>query len=1685
MSSHPNITILPFPQKFDGRFLQFRVLVAPRNSSPLRPLYPGAAAFAHANLQLRPRIVSGLKGFPAEGAALADALPFEIHHQGALAAAADIFSAIAGQFTIVDVDAGAQVNLPASKPKHFIKKYLPESYRNSFNFQKPRTDRAVVDDSYRCAMRNALREPNPNFKPSPETVTWGQVFAFCLRQPLIAEAVGLIRTGQIDLDGNNPFSRGGFLYIDLDPSGDYGDLASPGRRLYAARIPRLRLGEERMLFAPVLFPVLQDAASPPAGNFDPVFFEAAAYDDGFAKIVHADQPISSDMLEEVKDDNPPVHDAGIRLGWDDEQILIWLNRQMEENPAAPGSRSPLDAPAGVFGYRLDIWQPEQSAWTSLCAVRSRQEVRIGNQSLGIFDNELVVEVHPAQLDGDQENSHYWLPQFFTAWGGKSMALPDLEAASLYRNDLGPERQVQLSDVYQAVGLDDINLRYGQTYEFRVRMSDLTGGGPSAGDDPVHQSPAPVARVHFRRYVAPSKPVLRDLPDGGLFAGDTLSIERPLLEYPAVAYTGKYANAIGLLSDKTKDIESVERAVELALPDPDVVRVRIDVELETLQMDNLASISKREAYIHYYTTYREFPDFDPNTGDQAPLHIPLVFQDADVLDFSAPDNTGKDILGISLDDLHSRPELLLPTARNIRLTVRAMGENEPGYFGRPRSNRGKPLSFTVSRPAQAENNLFLDLSDAERIKGIFLRPQPSLLALPERERATANINGAYKTVKAAEKEQIHELPTEIERLAGQMGLLHKGMTLLAKQGRRVQLGCSSRIRHVLSPDHTAITFADSGELINQWIIPLRMELNRDWTWNGMRPDSFTIRRTLRYEGGSAINAQETEVGSIELTRTASITDITNPDRRGMTLYFIDAVDPKPRTGFPKVIHLTYTVEPRFINAAVPNDFRWQANLRLPITTPPAQIPEILSVGYALSPYRRDERYSETEPRQRFLWIELKDPLPDPTTALFVRMLAYAPDPLLSRADPALENDPDEPPLALDPEYTRVVHPGQSDDNAGMDAMQLAVAASSSSRHFLVPLPPGLTPESPELFGFFTYELRIGHHTTWSTAQGRLGRKLRANGLGPPKPSLLCSLSRTSNRLTVQAPFAKPVFRGRNLTPPEPNTELWAFLYAQVAQADGADFRNVLLGEKIMSLIKPTAGQRTNRDKAAEGSASWSSTEIRQLLNARGINPGASLSLLCVEVLPDYSKLIPPPPRVRPATGIGTESVVINQDATITDSPIAQQLGYRRILRTSKLTKVPDVCKQEIPKFPPFIAAVETAIPAFIGYTQKADKIKPSDLINVPTKIGSFAEYEAYFGRSAALNVAEVILDDNKNFQSVTLGNSFYMYDSLRLFYANGGGDCYIVSTGIYETAGKVAGDFTDPEKGISALEKVDEPTILVFPDNSLLTTGNDFYSVYDEALAQCGKLMDRVGLFHLKEDDPQGTNFRAGIGINNLKYGMAYTPWLKVNFPENIKYRDFKDVIHIGATRYNLANLTDNADIVTLITEFEQVMADVDTVAAVSTALAAPENTLRARFNSLEATYLGGKTAVNFMPLVNYMFEVARMVDVLVGADPRGVGDATMKTALQNLITSTLKGIYTTLISYDKELDDKIGPYAARFSAGTVPSAAQWDNIFGAAAPAESDVIPATASTLLREWTAFFYYSECFSIRLKVHGLATW
>lgn len=253
-------------------------------------------------------------------------------------------------------------------------------------------------------------------------------------------------------------------------------------------------------------------------------------------------------------------------------------------------------------------------------------------------------------------------------------------------------------------------------------------------------------------------------------------------------------------------------------------------------------------------------------------------------------------------------------------------------------------------------------------------------------------------------------------------------------------------------------------------------------------------------------------------------------------------------------------------------------------------------------------------------------------------------------------------------------------------------------------------------------------------------------------------------------------------------------------------------------------------------------------------------------------------------------------------------------------MPGVYIEEIPKFPPSVAQVETAIPAFVGYTQfRLDKNGNALPANTPVRIKSLTEFERYFGIGPRITVSQVRLDANNNFLGADISASnFYLYDALRLFYVNGGGDCYIVSIGAIGFSGPPSD--TEINSGITAIEKVDEPTIILFPDAVSIADNTQFGTLQQNTLTQCETLKDRVGLFDLKLADPNGTAFRGDIGINNLKYGMAYTPWLRTALPKNVTYAELDGAGLIvingaaGVTLSSLASADIQNDIIALYTD---------------------------------------------------------------------------------------------------------------------------------------------------------------------------
>ncbi|MEP7236214.1 MAG: phage tail sheath C-terminal domain-containing protein [Ferruginibacter sp.] len=382
------------------------------------------------------------------------------------------------------------------------------------------------------------------------------------------------------------------------------------------------------------------------------------------------------------------------------------------------------------------------------------------------------------------------------------------------------------------------------------------------------------------------------------------------------------------------------------------------------------------------------------------------------------------------------------------------------------------------------------------------------------------------------------------------------------------------------------------------------------------------------------------------------------------------------------------------------------------------------------------------------------------------------------------------------------------------------------------------------------------------------------------------------------------------------------------------------------------------------------------------------------------------------------------------------------------KTPGVFVEEIPKLPPSVAQVETALPAFVGYTNKADDIAPGDLIDKPKRIGSLVEFEQYYGSGPSPNVTEVNIDGNNNFVSATVTNKFFMYDSLRMFYANGGGDCYIVSIGKSENATTITD--TDFTGGIDELRKEDAPTIILFPDAVTLTDA-EIGSIQQATLLQCSDLQDRVGLFDVKEDDPLGAHFRDNVSINNLKYGAVYTPWLKVNLPKAVKYTDVSTVVKRAGIPVPLSGLTSDTEIQDVITQVEQAYADVENVADKTVLLSPPNAVLAEEFNNRVATFngVGGNNNANLRAIFDYILNIGAQIEEFING---GAGDVISLpdylTGLEAAVLSDFDPAFASVTSLDQEVEADLtgGGYTATDFAAMV-TAGDWPVASAAAASA--------------------------------------
>ena len=1190
------LSVLAFPQEWTGGTLAFNVLFLPAVDDINVPLAPGAPSFVSTSFTLEAVVVTELSPTP-DPAKSALRAPVTITDPFDPATAQSLFKKLGAKFPITP-----RVRTPMDDV--VVRKSLPPSYAAAAPFGSGRS--AIdTDHDFGCGIRGKDTGATAPL-PLPQ-ISWAQVISYALRQPKLAHALGLVYQASAHI---NPalFSKGAWFYADFATGQNPFSAALAANpdlvRLFGARIPILN-ANPRSLFAVNVFPVGTTFTDPE--TYVEAGLEADTYSDGFARIVHCFQPDSVDAAVGDKPQAAPGTDAGIQIGWDDDEVTVWQNRQIEalrsrRDPTA----SSVPVALGVLGYRVDVRRKGDVDWISLESVQAN--INFDPAVDGIADIEPPIE--PATVRALAGDNEPWLPRYFAQWRGKSLVSTDSVAYQITAGDKDLVPSILTSTVPNGL------LRYGNDYEFRVRLADLTYGGPVVTDPIGRAAGASIASFKFRRFIPPKAlrtDVSRSADEPSAIS--SISVWRPVLGYPELLFVGTEPAIGDALAADAANAKADNRV--LGVNDPDVTAVRVIVEARTPAHDTTDAASLDGPFRILYSFDVPLPPPPDNPVIQTPpdpanaLALNLSYRDLpDVSTLTAPPLDG----GAS-------QTVPVPRVRDLRIRLQPVATNaDQDYFGKNADQRGIETHFDLRSDAGAVESNLLDTASAltDRLRAFFFQPADNVPDL----------------------------------LAQRLNLQHSDLTFHGPDGVRTIFGCSGALRHHLSGDHSAITFATATELLGHWIVGIRFQLNRDWTWDGLAARSFDILR------------DRASVGSAEIRRVVgddAIKPSPGRNQRGVTqLVFFDAVDPQPEPGqFPIAPKPSYTIQPNLRDGISAPDPLMQLSIQLPKASRPAQTPKIASAGFALSPYQAVDNYSRTLPRDRVLWIEFAEPVLDPEDLYFGRVIGYGMDPLIGHPN---AEDPVPPPPPVDSEPVRMILPGENFDLSGLNAMQPLIKATDSDRHFILPLPPGLTSESLELFGFWTYELAVGHsgegNDKWSTAQARFGRPLRATGLQHPTPALRCSASRTPKVVRAAAPLATPFLNGQSDPRQDrsPRTSMWFLLYAQVLQADGASYRNVLLlrekGTPQLNQPGPNPNAiATTRDITAVADFPESSgiegvtDNIQDALSGLGLNPESPLSVVAVEMLPNNGNF---------------------QD------PLGRDLGQQRILRVSPLTPVTALC-----------------------------------------------------------------------------------------------------------------------------------------------------------------------------------------------------------------------------------------------------------------------------------------------------------------------------------------------------------------------------------------------------------------------------
>jgi len=229
----------------------------------------------------------------------------------------------------------------------------------------------------------------------------------------------------------------------------------------------------------------------------------------------------------------------------------------------------------------------------------------------------------------------------------------------------------------------------------------------------------------------------------------------------------------------------------------------------------------------------------------------------------------------------------------------------------------------------------------------------------------------------------------------------------------------------------------------------------------------------------------------------------------------------------------------------------------------------------------------------------------------------------------------------------------------------------------------------------------------------------------------------------------------------------------------------------------------------------------------------------------------------------------------------------------------------------INADATAIPAFIGFSQQGIYNEQGQWLYQRQQIDSLFHYQQHFG-GPQLQALQLPVEQLQNLRDSSQQADYikpktikpkyikpkyikpetpFLYQALSLYYANGGGPCYVISIGDFGEFTKNSSSaeiLTKIDMALAELALVDTVSLILCPESILFPEAH--YRIQERLLTHCQQQQDRFALMDVlmsleenenKDKDKDKDEDKVELDsrllrknvTNALNYGAAYYPYL--------------------------------------------------------------------------------------------------------------------------------------------------------------------------------------------------------------------